>query len=158
MPEVWWTTYLLYMVDMFFDWQSAFLWLAIVFSHLVDLSFIRISKLHSGTFQEQWNDSLNNYGDRIYPIELAIWITIVTARSASSFDLYLVIDLEDQLREKKLSQWRRFRFSISELLLFTCSIVVNIFSNFTVVRRCSVLSFLCIVMSTILFVFLSCFY
>jgi hypothetical protein len=90
------------LVDMFFDWQPAFLWVPIVFYHLVDLSFIRISKLHSGTSQEQWNDSLNNYGDRIYPIELAIWITIVTARSASSFDLYLVIDLEDQLREKKL--------------------------------------------------------
>lgn len=97
-----WQTYLLYMVNVFFYKRLVFLWVPTVLPHLADLSFIPISKLHSATSQEQWNDSFNNYGDRIYPFELAISVTIVTARSSSSFDLFLIIDLEDQLRKKQL--------------------------------------------------------
>ena len=56
--------------------------------------------------------SLDNYVDRIYPIEPDIKDTTDTDRSASYLDLHLEIDSEGRLRTKLYDKRDDFKFPI----------------------------------------------
>ena len=56
--------------------------------------------------------SLNNYVDRIHPIEPEIKDTTYTDRSASYLDLHLEIDSEERLRTKLYGKRDDFNFHI----------------------------------------------
>ena len=60
-------------------------------------------------------NTIGDFFDRIYPIEIEIQDTTDTARYASHHDLHLEIDNENPLRTK---QKRRFQFSHFELSIY----------------------------------------
>ena len=115
------TTHLLCLVDVFFNRQSAYLWVQAVLLFSPTCSFIRMRQTSYRGFSRKTKRShpdplisftfryiddvlsLNNsrYGDfvdRIYPIELEIKDTTDTDMSASYLDLHLAIDSEGRLR------------------------------------------------------------
>ena len=117
----WLTTYVLSLVDVFFNRQLAYLWvqtaplLADLFLYLYEADFIqgRLKKNEkklawSFNFTFRYIDdvlSLNNFRlgdfvDIIYPIKREIKDTTDTDRSASYLDLHLETDSEGQLRTK----------------------------------------------------------
>ena len=107
-------------MDVFFNRQSAYLWVQTVLFFSPTCSFIRMRQTsyrgfsrkikkklaRSFNFTLRYIDdvlSLNNsrfgdFVDRIYPIELEIKDTTDTDRSASCLDLHLEIDSEGRLR------------------------------------------------------------
>jgi hypothetical protein len=123
------TTHLFWLVDVFFNRQSAYLWLQTVLLFSPSCSFIRMRQIsyrgfsrktkwklaRSFKFTFHYIDgvlSLNNSRfvdcvDLIYPIELEIKDTTDTHMSASYLDLYLNLET---LRQKR---W--FQFSNCEL-------------------------------------------
>ena len=136
----WWTTYLLSLVDVFFNRQSAWLWVqpVLLFSptcYFFSYEAVIIQELlqknekkrnRSFNFKFHYIDdvrSLNNsrfgvFVDRLYPFELQINDTTYTDRSASYLDLHLNIDNKGRLRTDTLLQKRWFQFSHWELSIY----------------------------------------
>ena len=128
----WLTTYLLSLVDVFFNRQSAYLWVqtVLLFSPTCSLIHMRLLKKNekkqlarSFNFTFRYIDdvlSLNNsrfgdFVDRIYPIELKIKNTTDTGRSASYLDLHLEIDSTGRLRTKLYDIIDNFNFPIDTI-------------------------------------------
>ena len=137
------TTHLLCLVDVFFNRQSAYLWVQAVLLFSPTCSFIRMRQTSYRGFSRKTKRSypdplisftfryiddvlsLNNsrYGDfvdRIYPIELEIKDTTNTNTSASYLDLHLGIDSERRLRTKLYDKRDNFNFPIMNFP-FICS-------------------------------------
>jgi hypothetical protein len=129
-------------VDVFFNRQSAYLWVTTVLLFSPTCSFIRTRQTsyrgfsrknekklaRSFDFTFRYIDdvlSLNNsrfgvFVDRIYPIELEIKDTTDTNTSASYLDLHLEIDSEGRLRTKLYHKRDDFNFPIVNFP-FICS-------------------------------------
>ena len=136
------TTYLLRSEDVFFNRQSAYLWVQTVLVFFVNLflysyeaDFIqgllkknekKLARSFNLTFRYIYDVlSLNNsmfgdFVDRIYPIELEIKDTTDTDSSASYLDLHLEIDSEGRLRTKFYHKRDYFNFPIVDFP-FICS-------------------------------------
>ena len=118
----WLTTYLLCLVNVSSNGQSACIWVqtVLLFSPICSFLFVW-GRLHTGASQEKPkevnrsvnstfryiddilslnNSSFDDFVDRIYPIELEINDTTDTDRFASYLDLHIEIDNEGRLRTK----------------------------------------------------------
>ena len=141
MLKFWLTTYLLSLVDVFFNKESAYLWVQTMllfspicsfYSHeavVIIEGFLKKNEkklARSFNFTFRYIDnvrSLNksrfwDFVDRLYPIELEIKDTTDTDRSASYLDLHLKIDSKGRLRTYTLRQKRWFQFSHCELSIY----------------------------------------
>jgi hypothetical protein len=136
----WLTTYLLWLVDVFFNRQSAYLWvqtavLADLFLYSYEADFIqgllkknekKLTRSFNFTFRciddvlSLSNSSFGDFVDRIHPIELEIKDTTDTDRSASYLDLHLKFDSEGRLRTKLYDKRDDFNFPIVNFP-FICS-------------------------------------
>jgi hypothetical protein len=124
-------------MEMFFNRQSAYLWvqtlLPDLFLYSYEADFIQgLLKKNEGKLARSFNFtfryiddvlSLNNsrfgdFVDRIYPIELEIKDTTHTDRSASYLDLHLQIDSEGAVKNETLRQKILFQFSHCELSIY----------------------------------------
>ena len=111
-------------MDVFFNRQSAYLWIQTVQLFSPTCSFIRMRQTSNRDFSRKTKRSyiddvfsLNNsrfgdFVDCIYPIELEIKVTTDTYRSASDLDLRLEIDSEGQLRTTLYDKRDYFNFPI----------------------------------------------
>ena len=138
--KIWLTTYLFYLVDMFFKTVSIPMgtncapFLADLFHYSYEADFIqgffkKTEKKASPIFQfhiqlYRWcilnNSKFDDFVDDIYPIELEIKDTTNTARSASFFDLCIKIDSDVRLRTKRCGKRDDFHFPIMNFP-FICS-------------------------------------
>ena len=142
MLEFWLTTYLLSLVDVFFNKQFAYLWVQAVLLFSPTGSFIRMRQASYRGFSRKskkkltrsfnftfryihdvlsLNDSkISDFVDHIYPIELEVKDTTDTDRSASYLDIHLEIDSEGRLRSKLYDKRDYFNFPIVNFP-FICS-------------------------------------
>jgi len=120
------TTYLLCLVDVLFNRQSAYLCVKNVLLISSTCSFIRTRQTSYGGFARKTkrsyprsfnftfrfinNSRFSDCVDRIYPMEIEIKDTTDTDRSASYLDPHLDIDREGRLRTKLYDKRDDFNF------------------------------------------------
>ena len=141
----WLTTYLLCLVGLFSNRQSAFLWVLIVLPFSSTCSFIRTyeadfrqgllkkyekkpTRSSNFTFRyiddvlSLYNCKFGNFVDRIYPIGLEIKNATDTARSALYLVLHLSIDNEGRIRTKHYDKRDDVNFLIVNFPFICCKI------------------------------------
>jgi hypothetical protein len=107
---------------------------SIVFRYLY---LVKRKETMSFNFTFRYKDdvlSLNNYVDRIYPIEPEIKDTTYTDRSASYLDLHLEIDSEERLRTKLYDKRDNFNFPIVNFHLYVAPFQQHMQLEYTYLR------------------------
>jgi hypothetical protein len=128
-------------MNMFFNRQSAFLWVQTVLHYSSTCSFTHTKQtfiegllkknkktlIRSFSFTFRYiddvlsliNSKFCDFGDHIYPVEFEIKDTTDTERSTSYLDLHLKIDNRGRLRTKLYDKRDYFNFPIVNFLFIT---------------------------------------